>query len=196
MRPDDCRELADHPTPEALARHLEACAPCALASKLDRVWEATRPAEPSPATLDALWSRASIELDRIEAARRSGASSRANQAISIRRRRRVFVGLALAQAAVILIGVGITLARRGVEPIKSTEVARSTAPTVGDQSVIEDADPSSTRGVVDVGFDETVVVRIGEDGHRVDKLADASVFPTLADTSHDVFNALESMATP
>jgi len=196
MRPDDCRELADHPTPEAIARHLEACAPCASASRLDRVWEATRPAKPSPASLDALWASASLELDRLESARRPGAPSRADRVIPIRRRRRFLAGLVLAQAAVILIGVGITLTRRADRPVETMEGAPSTSPTALDRPVVADADPSSTRGVVDVGFDETAVVRIGDDGLRVDKLADASVFPSMADTSHDVFNALESMATP
>ncbi len=69
-----------------------------------------RPAPPtrSAALLDALWARASAELDRIEAAGRSDQQplvmpigSRGSQ------RRRIITWVALAQAAAILIAVGV-----------------------------------------------------------------------------------------
>ncbi len=188
MRPEaeDCRELADHPTPEATARHLEACAECAAsasAKRLGRVWEATRMPEPSPAALDALWTRASIELDRIEAGRRSGSRGRQPRVIPMaQRRRRVFAWAALAQAAVILIGVGISLARRGGEPAgPPIQVA---------------AQPSKVAEPVDVGFDQMLVIRIEEDSHQVVLLDEPSASPSLADnSSHDLFNFMESNAT-
>ncbi len=188
MRPEaeDCREPANHPTPEAASRHLEACAECAAsasAKRLDRVWEATRLPESSPGTLDALWTRAAIELDRIEVGRRSGSRGRQLRLIPIaQRRRRIFTWVALTQAAVILIGVGISLARRGEEPTGPIPVAVQT-PKI--------ADP------VDVGFDQTLLVRIDDDSHEVVLLDEPSASPSLADnSSHDLFNFMESNATP
>ncbi len=76
MRCEDVtRELAS-PTgavPQAtLAAHLASCPSCAewsrRAAQLDRIWEATRPLDPSPERLDALWLDASAALDRREVA--------------------------------------------------------------------------------------------------------------------------------
>ena len=75
MRCEDLtRELAS-PTgalsSAQMAEHLAACPACAnwsrRASHVDRIWEATRPVEPSMDALDVLWTRASLELDGLKA---------------------------------------------------------------------------------------------------------------------------------
>jgi hypothetical protein len=71
MQCDDViRELAaptDEQNSMALAEHLANCASCARwaqrAALLDRLWEATRPPEPTPDTWNAVWSGVSQSLD-------------------------------------------------------------------------------------------------------------------------------------
>src|SRR4051794_26183709 len=59
--PDGGTETAD------LERHLSACPDCSAwadrSAGLDRIWAATRPAEPPPAAFDALWARVSEAAD-------------------------------------------------------------------------------------------------------------------------------------
>jgi hypothetical protein len=51
----------------ALAEHLSHCPPCAgwaeRANRFDRLWELTRPPEPSPDTWDSVWARVTASLD-------------------------------------------------------------------------------------------------------------------------------------
>lgn len=53
-----------------LAEHLATCSPCASRAEHDaplmRAWDATRPAEPTDAAWDALWTRLGDRLDRTE----------------------------------------------------------------------------------------------------------------------------------
>ncbi len=81
MRCDEVvRELAA-PTAdrdrEAMTRHLAACPACAEWARrgecLDRIWEATRPAEPSPEAWDAVWAQIAPSLPCPAAARPEGA---------------------------------------------------------------------------------------------------------------------------
>src|SRR5438046_10702231 len=64
------RELAvptDERDSTALAEHVAKCPACAAWAKrsagLDRLWEATRPPEPSAEVWDVLWSRLARSLD-------------------------------------------------------------------------------------------------------------------------------------
>jgi hypothetical protein len=64
------RELAvpgGHLDPADLARHLASCPSCAAKAegfeRLNRAWEATRPAEPPASAFDALWARVSRAAD-------------------------------------------------------------------------------------------------------------------------------------
>jgi hypothetical protein len=67
---DVTRELAA-PTggldPAELERHLTGCRRCSAwadrARKLDRIWEATRPAEPPESAFDAVWARVSQDAE-------------------------------------------------------------------------------------------------------------------------------------
>ena len=64
------KELAtptDHRDSTALAEHIAGCPACAAwanrAAQLDRLWEATRPPEPTADVWDAVWARMATSLD-------------------------------------------------------------------------------------------------------------------------------------
>jgi hypothetical protein len=64
------RELAvptDDRDPASLAEHLAECPSCAVwadrAARFDRLWEATRPAEPNSETWDAVWAHVAHGVD-------------------------------------------------------------------------------------------------------------------------------------
>ena len=147
--------------------------------RLDRVWAATRPLEPTPALLDALWVHASAELDQIEAT--------APPVIPTSRRwssrRRVVAGVALAQAAALLVCVGFALLPRRDEPVGPL--------------ALNPPDRPASKPMVVVGSEQTLCVRIDADGFRNDFLDQPPMFPTMADnTSHDFFDAVEIAANP
>ena len=161
--------------------------------RLDQVWAATRPPELSPATMDALWASATRELDRIEAARRAGSATRDRLTLPTRARgrgRRVFMGIALAEAAVVLIGVGFALSRPA-----STNAPKPLSPIAQTQPAPARA-RLAARPVIEVAAGQTLHVRIGDDGHHYDFLTEPSISSNLPEgTPHDVFNAMESMAS-
>jgi hypothetical protein len=175
MRCEDVsRELAT-PTgtlsPGEMADHLASCPGCARRSRrsarFDRIWEATRPPEPSIQTLDTLWARASTALDAPKSTVIPFAKAPAG------RSRWAVVAFLAAQAATVLVAASF-LFRNDVQ-VAAAPPARVVA-----------------------NVDQTVIVRIDDDGHRVEILDDSEqfAFASMADaTPHDVFNALESMAT-
>lgn len=137
------------------------------------------------------WSRRSDRLDRIWEetrppefsgpaldtlwARASAALGAPNPALipfegPARRRRWVTVALVGAQAAALLVAASLLLRR----------------------------DQISAPARLTVGVDQTVVVHIGDEGNRVEVIDDSAQFgfASMAEaTPHDVFNALESMAS-
>jgi hypothetical protein len=176
MRCEDLRrELAAPsglPTPDEMADHLASCPDCAERSRrsarLDRIWEATRPPEPSIQALDTLWARASAALDAPKS------TVIPFEKAPARRGRWAVVAFFAAQAAAVL-AVASFLFQNDVHQVAAAAPARVTA-----------------------NVDQTVIVRIDDDGHRVEILDDSEqfAFASMADaTPHDVFNALESMAT-
>ena len=161
--------------------------------RLGQVWAATRTAELSSATMDALWASASRELDRIEAARREEKATPDRLRIAERsRRHRIFAGVALAQAAVLLVGVGFALTRPNRANAPQQQVA-VISPSVKPEST--QATPAP-RLVIEVAAGQTLHFRFGEDGARYDFLTEPSISSTLPEgMPHDVFNAIESMAS-
>jgi len=140
------RQLAvptDERDPTALAEHLARCPACAAWAKrsagLDRLWEATRPPEPSAEVWDVLWSRLARSLDASMpdergpfaglVPSRNGSSAQADtqpiqplRSLRIRRARWATIGLiGLAQAAAVLLAVGIY--RQGLDPSQPSQVA-------------------------------------------------------------------------
>ncbi len=189
MRCDDLtRELA-RPTgafaPAEVAGHLAACPACAgfasAAGRLDRTWGATRPADPSADALDDLWARASAEIDAREAPATLKFPGRG-------RRRRIFAGLVVAQAAALVLAAGLFLLRRDASgPIELVEATTQDA-----------AEPGFLA--LDVEPDQASVVRIDKDnGFRSEKLDLSRLYdgPSMPDdTPHDAFGAWETIASP
>ena len=174
MRCEDVRRELVTPSglgsPGLLADHLASCPACAehsrSADRFQRVWEATRPPEPSAEALDALWARAAEEIG-------SKKSAVIPFRAPARRGRWAVVAFLGAQAATVLVA-GSFLFRNDVRV----------------------AAEAPARVIANV--DQTLIVRIDDDGHRVEILDDSEqfAFASMADaTPHDVFNALESMAT-
>ena len=118
MRCDDViRELAvpsDGRDDQALATHLSKCDVCAgwaeRAAKLDQLWDATRPAEPSPEAWDRVWSSVSARLD-VADAPVSGIEGKPLRVSAFSRpwRGLAVVGvIGLAQAAAILLAMSVS----------------------------------------------------------------------------------------
>src|SRR6478609_5808792 len=71
MRCDEVIRELSVPTPGrddlAISRHLTGCETCSRwaeqAAEFDRLWDATRPAEPSAPAWDHLWSSVTVQLD-------------------------------------------------------------------------------------------------------------------------------------
>lgn len=148
MHCDDVIRELSAPTgalaPEALADHLAGCPGCASWSRrdarLDRLWEATRPPEPSAVAWDRMWANVSEALDRRAAARPVSvpAPAPAPAMVVVRGRwhRSGLVAFAVAQAAVILIGFGLVLGMRPAADGRRPTIAEPPAPLVFDQGQV------------------------------------------------------------
>ena len=73
------RELAvptDDRDPASLAEHLAQCPSCAAwadrAAQFDRLWEATRPAEPTGEMWDTVWTQVACAVDKSDTGRAKG----------------------------------------------------------------------------------------------------------------------------
>jgi hypothetical protein len=196
MRCEDLtRELASptgHLSQAEMAGHLADCPSCAewsrRAAHLDQIWEATRPAEPSEATLDVLWASASAALD----ARTVPATLRL-EGLTHGRRSWVKPAFMVAQAAAMLAAAVFLFQQGGhervqiaiVEPAKPQFklIKVETAKVVMPLDVL-----------VEVG--ETAVVKIGDDNsHQVvfqkESAPDPSSVPKLS--TFDVSRGVEEM---
>jgi len=124
-------EAGSPPDEPALAEHLAGCSDCAAwldrAQRFEKLWDATRPAEPSPHAWDALWSTVSAQLDQPVAVERNGhglhlagfprvgheRQKSAGPALSPARTGRwrslaAFGMVGLAQAAALLLAIGLS----------------------------------------------------------------------------------------
>src|SRR4051812_27114103 len=87
MRCDEVtRELAtpsDRRDDQALAEHLTHCEKCAdwadRAEKLDRLWDATRPADPGPEAWASVWGAVNSALDAAAASQKAGRTGHARR---------------------------------------------------------------------------------------------------------------------
>lgn len=149
---DAVRELA---TPSLgldsaeLARHLESCATCArsaaTAQRFDALWEATRPVEPAAPAWDRVWS---------DVVRRDGPVILPMPA---NRSRRwlvpALVATVIAQAAAVLVAVGIALGGHGEPaPASAPMLAAQTSPAV--------------EVVLDIQEGQTWIVQLVSDGNN------------------------------
>jgi hypothetical protein len=177
-------ELGNQPDEPALAEHLAGCSACAewlgRAQKVEKLWHATRPAEPSPQTWDVLWSTVSAHLDQPIAIERNGhgvhlaqfpramperldAREPASSPSRIRRWRSLaaFGMVGLAQAAALLLAIGLSWH----VPVK-----------------VPDALPALAEAEVEVGEGQKVVIR--SEGSKVEvvdltALETAQRFPSI-----------------
>jgi hypothetical protein len=184
---DVTRELAA-PTadrdPAALAEHLAACPHCAhwaaRDARLTRLWEATRPDEPSGPTWDALWAEVIGRLDRapagagveVEVAVGNGLEDGDRATVLALPARPAWrwgvLGFSVAQAAALLVAVGLT-AFRGPGEVQAA------------------------RAVVDIDPGQVALIRGDVRGvHAV--VLNTDVGPTALDPDFVILNALEAMA--
>lgn len=196
------RELAV-PTPArddlAIAQHLAGCEACARwaeqAAEFDRLWDATRPAEPSGESWDELWASVTARLDASPCpAVNGGRSTRVPNLLQVppasAGRGRVWRGLAavgivgLAQAAALLIAVGV--AWHGTD--KPTPLPRE-----GDSTVVVQNSTVGLDSVIDVEEGEVPLIRPDGKRVRVDGLA-AQDAPNGVDEWYLFWNVLEPMA--
>jgi hypothetical protein len=199
------RELAvpsDERYASALANHLSSCQACAAwaqhATRLEGIWKATKPQDPGAATWDAMWVEIANSLDtlpslhEIDASEHAisvsdaGATRRSDMAPvqGVRKARvggRSLVAIALiglAQAAAILVAVGLGWQQRGVDP--------SAGPVSQNQA-------SNTTVSVDIEAGRMVLIRSqGSECAVLDLTPDELVHGV--DDFYVMFNALESMA--
>lgn len=209
-----------------LADHLAGCPACAewarRAEGLDTLWEATRPAEPSPAAWDAVWANIAQALPSSSSVRHEdppmvgAAPSRNGSGPKIlvhpgpvpvstpapapaspgprtrgRGWRFAAVGLVgLAQAAAILIALGLAWQPHPVGAPKAPDIAQNTprAP----------AAIRSDRPIeVDAEFEVSslMVIHLDQKSSRVEDRTPPEMY-TSADIGMEMTNAMESIATP
>jgi hypothetical protein len=180
----------------ALAEHIAGCPACAgwanRAAQLDRLWEATRPVEPTPEVWDAVWARIGTSLDLMTATEvgssftpQTAASTNGSPAVvelppkgprhsprshSWRLARISLVGLA--QAAAILFAVGLSLHQsRSPQRQQIAKTAASTSSLSNAESVVRIAFPAEGFPVV-VEEGHSVVIHWG----RQERKAELPIF--------------------
>ena len=189
-------EPGNRPDEPRLAEHLAGCRACAewfdRAQRFEKLWDATRPAEPSPQAWDALWSTVSAHLDQPVAVERNGhglhlaefprampeRSKSPEPALSPSRTRRwrslAAVGMVgLAQAAALLLAIGL-----------SWQVPVT----------VPDALPALAEVNVEVGEGQKVVIR--SEGSKVDvvdltALETTQSFPSIIPVLPGVYVAVD-----
>jgi hypothetical protein len=204
MRCDEViRELAvptDGRDDLAISRHLADCEACARwaeqVARLDRLWEATRPAEPSAEAWDHLWSSVTAGLDRSSRSTVKGRRLVHGPTLTLSTplappgRHRFWRGLAavgivgLAQAAALLIAVG---------PAWRNDVKDSSPSQPAAVAVIAQVSYPSMDSVIDVEEGEVPLIRADGTRVRVDELA-AQETSNGVDEWYLFFNVLEPMA--
>lgn len=184
----------------AISRHLASCAVCALwaeqAAEFDRLWDATRPAEPSAEAWDHLWSSVTAQLDQPAHPTANGMRSIHSRVLpsagspAPSGRGRYWRGFAavgiigLAQAAALLIAVGISWRGPATAPSPSksanlVEVAQNSSPSLDSEFEVEEGE----------------VVLINSEGKkvRVDDLASQDATNGV-DEFYLFLNVIEQMA--
>jgi hypothetical protein len=203
LRCDEVTSELSAPSPGAgtdgpdVAAHLAACPDCASWAErgraLDRLWDATRPAEPSDETWDAVWSDVNAKLDGTAVVRapRPG----------YWRRRAVTMAL-VAQAAAVVAAVTLWANRRPAEEPAETGAgsqlaqSRDVTPTPGPMltTVAFEIEPGET-GVIreDVkGFHLVELAQDERSGSRVRRATWANT--NTSDANYEMHNYFEAIA--
>ncbi len=165
-----------------LAEHLAACPRCASwaeqSRRLDRIWEATRPAPLPDAAWDRIWSNVAATLDQ------PTTSSRRTPAARRLWLRPAMLGLVLSSAAAILLGF-VTLLQTTGRPVSKPAIERSDASLV---ALAPAAVPT-----VEFDLEQDQVALISLDKQTVRDLA-PSENPNSVDSFFTMLNQLESAA--
>jgi hypothetical protein len=217
------RELAvptDDRDPASLAEHLAECASCAVwadrAARFDRLWEATRPAEPNGEMWDAVWAQVDRAVDEStpaeekaftlhpsslngSAAKTEKSPAPKGRSSGFRAGRLMAIGsLGIAQAAAIFLAVSLSWQppARSPEPqVGDTRVAPSFVATDSKTTV-------STNGVVEIEEGQQIVIRIEGPAARVVDLRPEGISynifsePLYNDDWYELFNKMEAIASP
>jgi hypothetical protein len=182
------RELAvptDDRDPASLAEHLAQCPSCATwadrATRFERLWEATRPAEPTGEMWDTVWTQVSRAVDEstpveqkaftLRTSSRNGSAAKTEKSpvltgrsSRLRTRRLMAIGsLGIAQAAAIVLAVWLSWqpAAKSPDPqVADTKVVPSFVTTDSNGTV-------STDGVVEIEEGQQIVIRIEGPAVRV-----------------------------
>ena len=183
-------EMPSNPRPIFLLSDVE------TADRLSTIWEATRPTPPSADLLDALWASASAELDRVQA-QPVKVPTPSDLIVPIQHRRAqrrfVFAVIALGQAAALLLAIGFGLSRQPVKPSPTVTLVLNDVPIpVISKPPLAVSD--ATKSIVDVGVDQTLLIRITDGSHQVVMLDQAPIGAQF--TQHDFFNSMENEGTP
>jgi hypothetical protein len=182
------RELAvptDDRDPAGLADHLAQCPSCGVwaerAARFDRLWDATRPAEPTGEIWDRVWTQVASAVDESTSAEqkaftlypsllnRSAAKTEKSPVLTgrssgFRAGRLMAIGsLGIAQAAAIVLAVWLSWqpAAKSPDPqVADTKVVPSFVTTDSNRTV-------STDGVVEIEEGQQIVIRIEGPAVRV-----------------------------
>jgi hypothetical protein len=210
------RELAvptDDRDPASLAEHLAQCPSCARwadrAKEFGRLWEATRPAEPTGEMWDTVWTEVARAVGKSNpaehkaitpypfnlngvAAKGEESGVRVSRRPGFRAGRLMAIGsLGIAQAAAIFVAVTLSW-----QPS-----ARSPMPAVGDASVVpsftstESVATVSADGVVEIEEGQQIVIRVeGPTVRVVDRTPQG--FSYNVDEWYLMLNRMEALASP
>jgi hypothetical protein len=166
--------------PAALADHLAQCPRCAAwarrDAKLARLWDATRPEEPSALTWATMWDQVvrAVESDAIPRSSPATQSLQVSWGLSSRPRPwRALTLFAMAQAAVLLVGTWVAWRSNVVRP-SPWPASRPKA-----ELIVKAPDPSPSLALgqaseevdVDIECGATVVIRSGVTGMKIETLA-------------------------
>lgn len=166
----------------ALEAHLAECASCSLWAQrdadLNRLWDATRPATPPPATWAQVWSRVSESLEPATL-KRSAAPSRGRKLAR-------FALVVLAQAAAVLLVVGVSW--RSVPP------AHQAPPAIVENSAHHPAASGVQEQFVEIDEGRVVLIRVEATSQDVVRVASVPIDGGVDDW-FVLFNDLESLAT-
>jgi hypothetical protein len=175
-----------------VAQHLATCASCAAWAERDlalmRLWETTRPDEPTSVSWETLWARVTQGLDSMPASLSESQTEPAIVAFASSVRGRFAAGLFIAaQAAAILAAVGLWMIRHP-SPMAPESWANASAST--------QIRTVALRGQVVIDPGELVVIR--EEGRALSSLPVVEVASDDRSDAVDAYfamlNAFESMA--
>jgi hypothetical protein len=160
------KELAaptDHRDTIALAEHVAGCPSCGSwadrAAQLDRLWDRTRPTEPTSDVWDTVWARMAASLD-------SSPSTEVESSPRSRPWRPVVIGLVgLAQAAAIFLAVGLAW-RQVATPSQTAKLANSISSSPNSELDLRIAYPAEGLPIV-VDEGHLVIIHEGRQENKV-----------------------------